>query len=480
MAGQSNEHSHHPRGHPVLKQSRGWRIGSAVLVIVAFVMGLRALPAIVESVSPPFLTHPLVIKDFIQEYVGARAVRDDVNPYVPIYSLIRDYLDFESYRYLHPTPHPPPTLVLAVPLTFVSYPDAARIWLVVELLSLVASVHLLIGMTRRQPRLWLSLVLSTAALAWFPVRDELMLGQLMLPILLLLVVSQRLLRDGHDVAAGALIGASLILKPIVWPLLLYFAITRAWRALTSATGVLSLGYLLAVWGMGLSSVLFYLTDVLPDAATPFRGSFLNISAWAPGWRFAVGTGSPYHYWVQAPPLIDAPNLGKVLTVGIPLLVLIAGLRWACASRNPERALGILVCVSLLVSPITWLHYLVLLLIPLQQLVKTVVERGFPRRMIYRTIAIVALLLPGSPDGVVRLERFAQTISSMVPVVGWQAYLSMLTLLPTLGVFALAIELGRLPNLAPVVRTYAPPQKPEHTEDPSIDREPDPVAPSIGR
>src|SRR5688572_619773 len=79
-------------------------------------------------------------KDFVQNYALARAVRANINPYLPQRELI-ERLNIPRVQtvFLHPTPHPPAIALLTLPLAWFSYEHAAMVWLLVEMLCLTGS-----------------------------------------------------------------------------------------------------------------------------------------------------------------------------------------------------------------------------------------------------------------------------------------------------------------------------------------------------
>src|ERR1700716_621502 len=84
-------------------------------------------------------------KDFGQEYLLARAIRDGVDPYLPIQTLGARYVDVTGYfDRQHPPPRPPTVGLLALPLGLLSYSTAARVWFAFELVCLVAALAMLV------------------------------------------------------------------------------------------------------------------------------------------------------------------------------------------------------------------------------------------------------------------------------------------------------------------------------------------------
>jgi len=62
--------------------------------------------------------------------------------------------------------------------------------------------------------------------------------------------------------------------------------------------------------------------------------------------------------------------------------------------NFDLAYGMMICVCLLVSPLTWPHYLILLALPLAVTARRLRDLRFPRRQtLLYAIAVLILLIP---------------------------------------------------------------------------------------
>jgi hypothetical protein len=333
-----------------------------------------------------------IYKDFGQEYVLARAIRDGVDPYQSVQKLGERYVTSEGYfDKLHPTPHPPTVGLLALPLSYLSYGDATRIWLLIELGCLVGFVAMAVG---RQPAAFLLVVTGALALvAWPPMTLELGLAQLTMPVLLLLLAAQRAMLNGQQRTGGVLIGLTLLVKPIAWPLLLFLAIRRQWLTPAAAMVVVAVGGLVSVLAIGIDHSVDYLTRVLPMMSLMFRTEPTNIALWTLG------------------PRLGMPWLGYLLAA--TALALAA---WWSRNRDLQPGLAMMIVASLLVSPITWDFYLVLALLPLAHVYGVVRKRG--ARLLDGCLIACVLVLLSIPYDV--LAVLSATVGSgifLVPTAG---------------------------------------------------------------
>jgi len=306
-------------------------------------------------------------KDFGQEYLLARAIRDGVDPYLPIQTLGARYVGVIGYfDKQHPTPHPPTVGLLAFPLGLLSYPAAVRVWFAFELVCLVAALGMLARATGVPIRLQSLPVLAVAMVLWPPLTLEIGLGQLMLPLLLALTSAQLALLRGRTPLGGGLLGLSMLIKPIAWPWLIVLVWRRDWRALAAATAVVVAGGALSVVVIGVAHTQDYVLRVLPMMSAAFFNEVTNMSLW---------TVAPRLGWPVLSPLVP----------GVVLLVA----AWWVRRRALDVGLAMMTVVCLLVSPITWYFYVVLALVPLAYGLGVARKSG--NRQVAAVVAVFVLL-----------------------------------------------------------------------------------------
>ena len=430
----------HVLGDLIWSPSAAARMARLAVVSVAFLLGFVALKFPVESLMVPQLYR----KDFLQEYLLVRAIAEGTNPYLPIPVLAGRFLGpLPVPLFPHPTPHPPTVGLLAFPLAFLDYSAAATVWVILEMGCLVASAYLLGRIAGFRMGAQAALVTTVIALAWFPTTSEIVLGQLMLPILLLLAGAIDSLRSGRRLLGGTLVGVSILLKPVAWPVLLVFVVRRDWRALAAAVSTALVGYGAAVWALGASTVFDYLTRVLPMVTRLYRASDGNISVWTVGWRVFDGTRSEVLAGISAPPLVHSTQTAVVVSAALPAIILLGSLIAVRRQRSEARSLGLMICVSVLVSPISWGHYLILAAIPAAEVASWLIRHRLPSRETNAALIVAMLLLPGNewtrlaltiagntamPDGTVQIP-FASALLTLGPAVATAALAALLLALP---------------------------------------------------
>jgi hypothetical protein len=287
--------------------------------------------------------------------------------------------------------HPPTSVLLALPLAALDYPDAVLVW---NLLSLGA-LFLSFWIIRRELAIpfsgWSVFPLVALLLICNPFRQQMIEGQLTLLLLLLLTGCWAAQRGNRTGWAGVLLGTAVAIKLFPGILFIYFALQRQWKAVMSGTITLAVITVLLISMLGVETYKSYGMDVVPRVAV-FRASWFNASL--PGlWTklFDPDTEGdrvhPEHIRIE--PLWRSLTLARLSTwvsCGVVVTVL-AWIVWRARSRiERDLAFGLTIIAMLLVSPITWDHYLLLLTIPL-----AVTWTQLPRSNLVRLLFLIILV-----------------------------------------------------------------------------------------
>jgi hypothetical protein len=257
------------------------------------------------------------------------------------------------------------------PLADLDLASAARTWLGVNALLSLSSVWLL---WRARPLLLADRYLAVWRLAWFaflgmtfqPMLSNLWLGQVTGLIFACFCLSYWLWRRGHPFGAGLVLGLIVPLKfyPILFVL---YAVWRGkWRvvlgALVSSVAIVAASVLTAGW----AGTLEYFQAVWIEARFGAAPAYNNQSI--AGFLLHSFTQGDVFNWLgmSLPPWLAALRWTMALAlVGVTL--------WAMRRRptdtpDPDSAedldLALVILVMLLVSPITWYHYYMWLLLPI--------------------------------------------------------------------------------------------------------------------
>ncbi len=396
------------------------------LLIVLFFLGIamRQIVSVYQARDDYFNQ-----RDFVSDYLTARAALAGTNIYTPLPELGQQFgLPLPPRVFEHPSPHPPFLILFSTPLGWFSPYAATAVWMVIGVVCLFFCVRLLAnGLSLRLP-LWSQLVLTLLVIGWPPIASDLYIGQMNLPLLLLLLNVWLALRRGQWFAGGVLLGCGLALKLIIWPLAVYLLLRRQWRAVMGAALSFLSAHALAAAVFGVSPILHYYTKVGAPIAAYYRDAYHNQALAGWGWRMFSGLGKHYGKVMLAPPLLDAVLLAKIAAVALPLCLVMLALWWAWHARSFDTAFALLLNVSLLAAPVCWIHYFVLMCLPLALVVKR--YRAHAQPLPFAAQGLFVLMSLPFPV-YVALAKSSAPIVNGIPLVSFAA--GCLTLLPALGV-----------------------------------------------
>ena len=346
------------------------------LISIAAVAGITNMHNWWKSFSAPYIFQ----KDFIQEFLISKAVLGGVDPYLPLPILADRYMgQVPDMVFQHPTPHPPPVDLLCLPLGWLSYEHAAILWFLFELISISASVVLLLRWLGVVKRVELALLSALLILVWTPISSELVRGQVNALLFVLLVVAWQALRSGKDIQGGILIGSAIAVKLVPWPMIIFLILRRNWRAVCSAVTTMAIANLAAAALIGFDRISYYYLKIGMYVSSIYRAHIDNFSLWTIGWRMFDGTVVPVLDGATIPPLFTAPTIAPFISIATPFVMLIFGLIFSFQARTLDASFGILICLMILVSPVAWDHYLITALIPLVIVVRTLSSLNWPRK-----------------------------------------------------------------------------------------------------
>jgi len=241
----------------------------------------------------------------------------------------REILDGRSGGFVYP----PPAAFLLIPFTFLPYEAAAAVWIVLILASIPL---LLLTLGVRDWRCHALTLLAASSLA--VVTSGSLSAFLALGAALLWKHRKR------RVVAALLVGTIVVAKLYLWPLLVWLVAIR--RAGTAALGfATAAGLALVGW-----------------AATGFAGLTQypdRVSSVA-----ALEQGKSYSPVALALSLGGSVRLGQVLSVGAGIALLAAAFKSARQADGERRSFVLAVAATFAFSPISWLHYFVLLAVPI--------------------------------------------------------------------------------------------------------------------
>jgi alpha-1,2-mannosyltransferase len=287
-------------------------------VVVPRILARLFYDEVVWAVNGWFVQYDLAI--FLR---AGDAVLDGVSPYPSVSELVDD----TSYVY------PPLLALLMAPLSLLPSGLAASIFTFGGLVALVGAL-LLLGV--RDWRCHLVAILS-------PLTHEALRWGTLGTYLVLLVALVWRFRD-RPFVGGLAAAVTAVLKLFLWPVTVWLALTGRLRAAAVAVGaglLLALGSWAAIGFAGLRDYP-YLLEKLDGIAASESYSV-----------FAIG---------QALGLSE--TAARLVAVALCAVLLLLALRAARGEDGDARSLTLSLAAALALSPIVWLHYLVLLTVPI--------------------------------------------------------------------------------------------------------------------
>jgi hypothetical protein len=356
------------------QQTRLLWITALFAVLIALLFITKVVLTVVERSGE-------AISDLAAFYDGAARLRAGL----PLYEINVDFYT-KPIQYIYP----PPIALLLLPLQ--NYVITWWVWAAISLLAWIGALALLLRelsaqLHARIPLAWWPLLLGEL-IAFTPVLSHFFWGQTQLQLLLLLVISWMFLRRDRDISAGIMLGITIAIK--IFPLLLFVPLfaQRRWRCLIAATltaaAVLAISYTIVGW----DQAYIFLANVLPQHSG------------------AVIANSTAHTTIAAmlTNAFGAPMLSYYASLGVRALVMAAVLYGAWRMRDPAQAFALGMTTLVLVTPVVWEHYFVLIYLPWLDVLSRSSRRQQPLLILAYFLFAAATLIYHVPSNLVALAQ----------------------------------------------------------------------------
>lgn len=305
-----------------------------------------------------------VPSDLRVNYIGALALRDGLNPYdnaVALQVAGREAIPYVGTRLWAMVTNPPTAMLYFMPYSAMPLEAARLVFLAANHVALLATAVLTWRMVRPAlpPWVWLGLVLGVVALL-DPFLLAFRLGQVDLVIGLALAAAAYRLRSGDDPLAGACIGIAAMLKIAPGLLALYLLWRGRWRALGGLAATVAVIGSLSLVFAGLEAWHYYLAVRLPDL---LAGSALFNNLSLPGLILRVFMGPELAKGfldLQPDIAVTRPLIAIAVLAVVAVTARTLG-RESRAGRAFVLEFSLAVVAALLISGVTWPHYLAWLL-----------------------------------------------------------------------------------------------------------------------
>ncbi|MGH7595260.1 MAG: glycosyltransferase 87 family protein [bacterium] len=302
--------------------------------------------------------------DFANYYTAARLVADGQ----PLERAYRDFVWFQKqidrYGISHQLggfiPHPPPTALVMLPLSFFEPLAAKRLWIG---LNLVLALGIVVLITRITALHWLPVAIIFLSTG-FGLINNFLFGQMYLLLLATIVGGLYLQQRGYPLLAGIALGSMLPMKYVGAFFLIYFAWKKEWR-LVIAAAITSLAVVgISWWLQGAEVWRVFISEVLPrhlqgEIQDPFAIQFQS-------WNSLLRRMFIFDPSRNPQPPLPSPALFVIFKNLIPWLWL-AGFFWiyrqtAFSERQHQRLfeIGLVPLAILLISPGSATYHFLLL------------------------------------------------------------------------------------------------------------------------
>jgi Glycosyltransferase family 87 len=316
--------------------------------------------------------------DFSVYYTSATVLREGGNPYTTDIAPIARRLGLDVGPLVRDDSMPF-FLLCFEPFTRFSPKTAYWLWFGVNCAALALAIVLLLrGIGHGQ------LLLGALMLLYQPLAEHFAYARTEILILLMLVLMLRWLQDGHEARAGLILALAGALRAFPLVMAGYLLLRGRWRVLgCTAAGLAILG-IVTLATLGLPLCVSFVEGAIFSSQYQFAAMFLDL---------ALSSFVSRMFWY---PL--GPNLGHTLDVlrGVAVIfaelgVLALTIRATLASADRTRAFSLWVVTSILLSPIAWVHYMVLVFIVFAQLAIAANKRQCSDRAIWAMLASYLLL-----------------------------------------------------------------------------------------
>lgn len=322
--------------------------------------------------------------DFAAYYVGALILREGGNPYATNGHPVAARLDLDPGE-IDTVVDTPALLLSFEPLTWFAPVTAYWMWTVLNVGLLAASLLMLLGPGSGY-RVRGALLVAGLVLLYPPLKEHFFYAQTQLVILFLFVVAMRSMGRQRDALAGTALALAALLRGYPLIVLGYLAVRRRRRTLGFAIAALGIAGLLTVVAVGVRSCVDFLSVArMANTAFFYRRPDLAINAsvarvvlllWGPGSWTGPIRGA-------AVALIESVILA--ITIRASYIA-------APAPDREWRAFSLWVVACVVLSPIVWVHYMILFVILFAQLGVATEQGTASRRALEMAAASFLLIL----------------------------------------------------------------------------------------
>jgi hypothetical protein len=331
-----------------------------VWLALAILAGITQMPGFVRGLRPA----PTYVNDFFRNWAAARCAVEGYPIYEHQDAIIPRYLGIPRNpadpHHVEYFTHPPASVLLALPLSALDYPDATLVWNLLSVAALLASLAMTLHALSVRVSIWALCPVIALSLICIPLRRHFNLGQSNLVVLFLITAAWVAGRSGRATWSGACLGLATAVKLYPGFLILFALLRGQWKTAAVAIAVFAGINAIAVALFGVETYTSYYVNIKPHLEECQRLWF-NISL--TGFWNKLFDPDPkalvplYQSALAARVATAATSIGLVLALAVVT-------RRARSIAAGDRAHALAVTIMLLITPTVWDHYLVVLVMPL--------------------------------------------------------------------------------------------------------------------
>lgn len=297
--------------------------------------------------------------DFSVHYSAALGLRQNLNPYMIDLRRIGVPLGLEIWPLIHSSATPF-FLLCFEPLAHMAPRTAYWIWFGLNVTALVAALLLMLGRREFGADRRMAWVIAAFTLMYPPLADHFAYAQAQIVILLMLVLMMRCIETRRYGVAGLILATAAALRAFPSLFVIYFAVLRRWRVLMcTLLGLVIIG-IVTIFLAGPAIVEGFVVAMISRTGENATSRPYDVSLSAFITRL--------FWYAFGYALSPAMNLVRLAVVACAeAAVLILALRATARARSDQdcdgRAYMIWVVTAVMLSPVAWIHYMVLLVLP---------------------------------------------------------------------------------------------------------------------
>jgi len=324
--------------------------------------------------------------DFSLYYLGSYAQSHGINPYTANLASLAHRLGVQSG--LGTENFDPPSMVTAMePFTWMSRDGGLLDWFAINVVALAVAFYLLIGRYFSAHRRSASAFLALA-LIYPPLGIHFYYAQSQIVALLLLVLIMRSMERDRQPAVGVAFALLSVLRTYPMTLGGYFLIRRNWRTLLFAALAVMTCLSLTIFFAGVEPWRSFFRQANVSTMDDYSNSPSNVALVHTVLRLltlVASEGPTFRVQVARLVTVTFTNLAFVM-----LSVKVTAERWERPDED-SRVYSLWVVAMLMVSPVTWVHSLILLILPFAQLTIASIEGRASRRAMWMAVASYAMI-----------------------------------------------------------------------------------------